>query len=300
MNKLLSVIPLVFLLCFTFSCQQGEKVAEEPVVDAEAEIEAIKDWFEKYEANNKAGDFDNYGSFYTEDVVWLPPDEPVVMGKDAILEYVRPLFEQYNFQPEMTVEEIKVAKNFAFARISGLDRIQITRQGKSTSFMAVPFSPESIFAGDQSRDLLYHCLNNKYIIEVYDTSGKLFRKIDRPYEPVPFTSKDAEEYQASYENNPSALYRKLAAAIELPKVKNVVAEMLVDDECKLWIQTNEKKKVEDEILTAFDIFDSNGHYYARIWTEFTSFILKKGKMYRMETDQETGYQTLKRYKVVWE
>jgi pimeloyl-ACP methyl ester carboxylesterase len=39
MKKLLSVIPLVILLCFTFSCQQqGEKVAEEPAVDVEATI----------------------------------------------------------------------------------------------------------------------------------------------------------------------------------------------------------------------------------------------------------------------
>jgi len=39
MKKLLMVIPFVILLCFTFGCPQGEKVAEEPVVDA-AEKEA--------------------------------------------------------------------------------------------------------------------------------------------------------------------------------------------------------------------------------------------------------------------
>jgi pimeloyl-ACP methyl ester carboxylesterase len=37
MKKILLVFPLVFLLCFTFSCQkQVEEVAEEPVVDVEA------------------------------------------------------------------------------------------------------------------------------------------------------------------------------------------------------------------------------------------------------------------------
>jgi proline iminopeptidase len=39
MKKLFMVIPLVFLLCFTFSCRQGEEVAEEPVVDVEADVE---------------------------------------------------------------------------------------------------------------------------------------------------------------------------------------------------------------------------------------------------------------------
>ena len=36
MKKLLTVIPLVILFCFTFGCQKGEEVAEEPVVDIEA------------------------------------------------------------------------------------------------------------------------------------------------------------------------------------------------------------------------------------------------------------------------
>ncbi len=37
MKKLLMIIPLVFLLCITFGCKQGEEVAEEPAVDVEAE-----------------------------------------------------------------------------------------------------------------------------------------------------------------------------------------------------------------------------------------------------------------------
>ena len=37
MKKLLMILPLVFLLCFTFNCKQAEEVAEEPVVDVEAE-----------------------------------------------------------------------------------------------------------------------------------------------------------------------------------------------------------------------------------------------------------------------
>ena len=176
---------------------------------------------------------------------------------------------------------------------------KITRQGKGTTFMFEPFYPESIFAGDQDRGLLYHCLNNKYIIEVYDTSGKLFRKIDRPYKPIPFTSKDEKEYRESLETNPSALYRKLMAAMELPKVKNIVSKMHVDDEGNLWIRTNEIREEDDKILTAYDIFNSEGLYYARAWTPVLPIIFKRGKMYRMETEQETGYKILKRYKVLW-
>lgn len=176
----------------------------------------------------------------------------------------------------------------------------IVRHGKSTTYTGKPFSPQSVFTGDQDRGWLYHCLNNKYIIEVYDTSGKLFRKIDRPYEPVPFTNKDAEEYRMRYKSSPSEVLRKAVKTMKMPEVKTIVSRMLVDDENNLWIRTNEEKKEKDKILTAFDIFDSDGYYFAKSWTAFYSFGFKKGKMYRMDTDQETGYQTLKRYKVVWE
>jgi hypothetical protein len=37
MKKLLMILPLVLVLCFTFSCQKAEEVAEEPAVDVEAE-----------------------------------------------------------------------------------------------------------------------------------------------------------------------------------------------------------------------------------------------------------------------
>jgi len=56
----------------------------------------------------------------------------------------------------------------------------------------------------------------------------------------------------------------------------------------------------DKTLTAFDIFNPDGFYYAKVWTEFPHFIFKKGKMYMMDIDDDTGYQTVKRYKVVWE
>jgi ketosteroid isomerase-like protein len=43
MKKLFMVLPLVFLICFTFACQKGEEVAEKPVVDVEAEKAAIRE-----------------------------------------------------------------------------------------------------------------------------------------------------------------------------------------------------------------------------------------------------------------
>lgn len=184
-----------------------------------------------------------------------------------------------------------------------LAQVKTVREGNSGVSMGIPHSPESIFAGDQNRGWFYHCLNNQYIIEVYDNTGKIFRKIDRPYEPVPFTDKDRKEYQARYENNVNErfyeMFKKLIKEMELPKVKSITTRMLVDDESYLWLQTYEQKKEGDQIITAYDVFNAEGHYYARVWCEINPGLFRKGKMYSMETDKETGYRTLSRYRMVW-
>ena len=95
------------------------------------------------------------------------------------------------------------------------------------------------------------------------------------------------------------MFKKAVGAMEMPQVKSIVSKMYVDDKSNLWIRTNEIKIEEGKILTAFDIFNSDGHYYAKVWIKFTSFIFKKGKMYRMDIDQNTGSHSMKRNKVVW-
>jgi len=117
MKKLFMVLPLVFLLCFTFSCQKGEEVAEEPVVDVEADVEAIKDMLEnQYVSIIAKGDFERWLAFCTEDVIFMPPNSVVLKGKDAIREFVQPYFEQFNLETDVTVDEIEVSGDWAFAR----------------------------------------------------------------------------------------------------------------------------------------------------------------------------------------
>ena len=181
-----------------------------------------------------------------------------------------------------------------FAEIKG----SVIHQGNMAYYFSPPVVTTSEFAGDQDRGRFYHCIDNKYVIEVYDASGKIFRKIDRPYEPVRFTDEDAKAYRAGVVA-PNEFIRKAMGEIKMPKEKSIVEGMLVDDKGNLWIKTNELKKEGDKILTAFDIFDPDGSYFAKVWTAFIPRIFKKGKMYGMQKDQDTGYQTLKRYKVIW-
>ena len=68
--------------------------------------------------------------------------------------------------------------------------------GGVTFAISVPYSPRSVLAGDDRFLRLYHCLNDTYLIEVYDAEGRLFRRIDRPYERVRVTAADKDEYLA--------------------------------------------------------------------------------------------------------
>lgn len=163
----------------------------------------------------------------------------------------------------------------------------------------VPHSPLSLLVGDTTNNYIYHCLNNKYLIEVYDESGKLIRKIDRPYEPVPYTNKDKEDFIAQYENHRIQGMKKLAREVDFPSVKSVASRLLTDDMGNLWIKTNEQRKEGDTIFWVYDIFDKKGIYDARVWSELEPAIILKGKMYQIHTNKETGYRHLKRYRMVW-
>ncbi|UCE43104.1 MAG: nuclear transport factor 2 family protein [Candidatus Aminicenantes bacterium] len=67
MKKLLTIISLVFLLCFTFGCQKGEEVAEEPAMDVDAEKANIQLVFDQYAQAWKAKNIDLFAEIFSHD-----------------------------------------------------------------------------------------------------------------------------------------------------------------------------------------------------------------------------------------
>ena len=177
---------------------------------------------------------------------------------------------------------------------------KMLRQGNVTFGTSIPHSPRSVFIGDQERQLLYHCLNDKYLIEVYDGGGKLVRKVERPYQPPAITSEDVEEFLGRFKDRPDSPFARLIKEMELPKVKTVTERMIVDSAGNLWVKTNEETKEGEVTFNAFDVFDPAGFYDARAWLDFNPSFFPDGKMYRMVEDEETGARQLKRYRIVWE
>ena len=164
---------------------------------------------------------------------------------------------------------------------------------------SVPWTPASVFAGDNSRQGLYHCPGDQYLIEVYDQKGKLFRKIDRPYEPVAVTDDDINEIKSRYAQRPESPVAKMFEQMEFPKVKPITNRMIVDSDGNLWVRTSEVKKEGGKEITVYDIFNADGFYDARVWLDIIPSVFAGGKMYLTDEDEATGLRQVKRYRIIW-
>lgn len=116
--KRLMIIPLVLVLCFTFSCQQGEEVAEEAVAEvvglSDEDVAAIKAFHDVYVQAALEGGWEATLEFYTEDTIMMPPNAPMIQGKEALKAFseVFPPVTAFN----MTLDEIDGRDDLAFVR----------------------------------------------------------------------------------------------------------------------------------------------------------------------------------------
>jgi uncharacterized protein (TIGR02246 family) len=116
MKKLFMILPLALILCFMVGCQQGEEVAEEPVVDVEADIAAIKNLREQYMVSQNAGDAEGCVSYWDEDGVLMSPNEPSAVGREALLSWYQTAFDNVKVDFSISYEQIEVSGDWGFAR----------------------------------------------------------------------------------------------------------------------------------------------------------------------------------------
>jgi len=88
MKKLFIILPLVILLCFTFSCQQGEEVAEEATVAplSDEDMAAIKAIGPALDKACLALDWSALVELMTEDVLFMNPNSPAIQGCAVVKE----------------------------------------------------------------------------------------------------------------------------------------------------------------------------------------------------------------------
>jgi len=132
MKKLLTIVPLVFILFLASGCQQLEEPVEETVVEvaglSDEDVAAIKTVHDSILQATLAGSLEATLEFYTEDVV-LIMEGIVVEGREAYKEILRALskgsttFTTANF----TIAEIDGRIDLAFVR--GTSSTTIEREG---------------------------------------------------------------------------------------------------------------------------------------------------------------------------
>lgn len=109
--KIKSSAVLFLFVALTLSCcQQAEE-------STEADVAAIQALVEAWKTAAEAGDVAGIVALYTDDIVRMPANAPVVRGKQAIEEFYRRGFELYSVEvtwPVEGTEEIIVADGWAF------------------------------------------------------------------------------------------------------------------------------------------------------------------------------------------
>ncbi|MEJ2244779.1 MAG: SgcJ/EcaC family oxidoreductase [Acidobacteriota bacterium] len=117
MKRPLMLILLVLLCCLTVSCQQGERALVEQKVDVEADIQAIGDIVADYNAAVNTADINRFLSYYTEDTVTIPPNEPPIIGKAALLAVNQTFFDEFTAREDCEIKDIQAGGNLAVAHV---------------------------------------------------------------------------------------------------------------------------------------------------------------------------------------
>ena len=149
-----------------------------------------------------------------------------------------------------------------------------------------PFMP-IFYCQIMENDCLLYGYPESYELQIFNPEGKVVKKIIREYDPVPISEAEKEERRKDI---------RPGRKFEFPRYHSAFWYFKVDDEGRIFVQTWEKLDRGEGYF--FDVFDSEGRYIAKIPLNIRPHLLKKGKIYTIEEDEE-GYQFVKRYKATW-
>lgn len=97
-----------------------------------ANEKAIKEWYEKKTTALKEGDPDGWIDLFLEDVVFMMPNEETVEGKEALRQWGRPYFDQFEMEEIYSLNEIEVSANWAFTRVAYTFKVTPKTGGETT------------------------------------------------------------------------------------------------------------------------------------------------------------------------
>ncbi len=160
-------------------------------------------------------------------------------------------------------------------------------------------SDKNIFIGDST---------GGYEILVFDSSGKILRKIRKDFLPVLFP----EDYKAVFKKvmGRSALGQDRLKRTDFPADLPPFRFLFADDQGRLYVMTNER---EGERKYWYDIFSREGAFVGRFLFDNVQVVFSKGERYYDESlnvivkgdrlyalrEKDSGFMTLTAYKMKW-
>ncbi len=162
MKKLFLIIPLVFLLCFTFGCQQAEEVAEEPGVKplSDEDVAAIKAIGPAIDKAALAGDWNALVALFTENAWLMSPNAPINQGRSSLLEMIESL--------GLTIAEHKIE----FVEVDGYGDIAYARGTYAEKF-SVQGVEEPIIDEGKILAILKKQLDGSWLFAIWMTNSDL-------------------------------------------------------------------------------------------------------------------------------
>jgi ketosteroid isomerase-like protein len=84
--------------------------------DNQADIKAINNWTENYMAGIKTADVERLLSQESDDIFYLPPNQPIVSGKEAARKWLVAYFEYFIPEEKLNLQQVEIKGDYAFVR----------------------------------------------------------------------------------------------------------------------------------------------------------------------------------------
>jgi len=134
---------------------------------------------------------------------------------------------------------------------------------------------------------IYTAMSNQLLVKKYSSGGDYQSAICHPFDHLKMNREDAVNSQIT------TLLADIVSQNDLPETWPAMDDMLVDDEGRIWVATI----VED--LSAYEwwVLEESGELITKFeWPRDESIeVIKNGKMYTRQTDEETGLVQVVRY-----
>jgi hypothetical protein len=154
----------------------------------------------------------------------------------------------------------------------------------------------SIYQFDSSSNI-YYGRNKDYEIKVFSPEGKHLKTVRKEYDRQKVTEEDIEEILDRMGSIPNMGGINMKEMFEFPETFPPFQSFILDEEGRIIVRTFQKGKDKEEFI--YDVFNPLGSYVTSFPSKMNISIIKNGRVYSIEENEE-GFLSIHKYKVRWE